>query len=405
MADPGKTVTQRIGCGVLALLIFVAFTFGLLGGGVAGIGFFLLTAQRTVVTSTTSQSAPTPTATLVLVSPSPTGSTPAPSASVSPQPVLLPLSDDEATVRAVNRVGPAVVTVISTYTVRSFGRITQAESRGSGVVISADGFIVTNNHVIEDATSLSVMLASGERREASLIGADLFTDLAVIRIDASGLQYAELGDSSQLVQGQRVIAIGSALGDFLNTVTVGVVSGLARSVDTDNDFKLEGLIQTDAAINQGNSGGPLIDTQGRVVGINTLIVGRSASGVVAEGLGFAMSANIVREVSEQLIATGRVARPYLGISYQAVTPRLASYYGLRVQTGILVTEVPAGSPAARAGLQPGDVILKIGDIDISDSQPYLNALIPHRPGETVKLTVDRDGQTLVLDATLGERQP
>lgn len=307
--------------------------------------------------------------------------------------------------RAVNRVGPAVVTVISTYNVRTFGRIVQAESRGSGVIISPDGYIVTNNHVVEDATSLSVILASGERREARLVGVDLFTDLAVIRVDAPDLPHAVLGDSSQLVPGQRVIAIGSALGDFLNTVTVGVVSGLARAVDTENDFKLEGLIQTDAAINQGNSGGPLIDTTGRVVGINTLIVGRSASGVVAEGLGFAMSANIVREVSEQLIASGRVARPYLGISYQAVTPRLASYYGLKVQTGILVTEVPADSPAARAGLQPGDVILKINNIEISDSQPYLNALIPHRPGQAVKITINRSGQELVLDATLGERQP
>jgi len=305
----------------------------------------------------------------------------------------------------VNKVGPAVVTVINTYLVRTFGRVVQAESRGSGVLISPDGYIVTNNHVVEDASALSVILASGERREATLIGADLFTDLAVIRIQETGLPYAELGDSAALVPGQRVIAIGSALGDFLNTVTVGVVSGLARSVDTENDFKLEGLIQTDAAINQGNSGGPLIDTQGRVVGINTLIVGRSSSGVVAEGLGFAMSSNIVRDISQQLIASGRVARPYLGISYQAVTPRLASYYGLRVQTGILVTEVPAGSPAARAGLKPGDVILKINDIEINDSHPYLNALIPHRPGDTVKLTVNRSGETLVLDATLGERQP
>jgi 2-alkenal reductase len=405
--------TQRLGCGLLALLMFIAFTFGVLGGGFAGVGLFLLfrmtslppTATIASPTATAIPALPTLAPALPTAAPAVPTALPEPTASATQPAPTMRVSDDAATIAAVNRVGPSVVTVISTYTVRSFGRTQQAESRGSGVVISPNGYIVTNNHVVEDATALRVILATGEQREAQLVGADLFTDLAVIKVGGSALPYAELGDSSALVPGQRVIAIGSALGDFLNTVTVGVVSGLARSVETDNNFKLEGLIQTDAAINQGNSGGPLVDTSGRVIGVNTLIVGRSSSGVVAEGLGFAMSSNTVREISEQLIAEGRVARPYLGISYQAVTPRLASYYGLSANTGILVTDVPSGSPAARAGLHVGDVILKINEIEINDSNPYLNALIPHRPGETVKLSVNRKGESLVLEATLGQREP
>jgi S1-C subfamily serine protease len=397
LAEPGTNRGQRLGCGVLALIVFVAFSFGLLGGGVAGVGLLLvfrpaLAAQATA-TPFVAVVLP-PTATSVPVYPTP-----------APSPVQSPSNEETAIIRAVSRVGPSVVTVVTTIQARrgGFGRITQAEARGSGVIISSEGHIVTNNHVVEGGTALAVILASGQRLDAKIVGTDVFSDLAVIQISAAGLPVAELGDSSTLVQGQSVIAIGSALGDFLNTVTAGVISGLGRSVDTDNNVKLEDLIQTDAAINEGNSGGPLIDTHGRVIGINTLIVGRGTSGVVAEGLGFAMSSNTVREVAAQLIATGLVARPYLGIGYQAVSPRLASYYGLSVSAGVLVTEVTARTPAAQAGLQVGDVILAINGTEISDSNPYLNVLMHHRPGDKVKISINRSSQSLTVEVTLGQQ--
>lgn len=381
---------QRVGCGVLALLVFVSFAFGLLGGGLAGVGLLFLYKPSLVVQPTLPPE-PTPTQTV----PTPVSS-----------PLVVPVSEEAAFIKAVDKVGPSVVTVITTLPARRgfFGSITQPEARGSGVIVSVDGRVITNNHVVEGAQSLSVILASGERLEGKLVGSDAFSDLAVIQISGSSFPFAQLGDSATLVPGQHVIAIGSALGDFRNTVTMGIVSGLGRSVDTDNDFKLEDLIQTDAAINQGNSGGPLIDINGRVVGINTLIVGRSSGGVVAEGLGFAMAINTVREVADQLMATGHVARPYLGIGYQSVTPQVASYYGLSVSSGILVTSVAARSPAAQGGLQVGDVVLQIGEQKISESNPYLNALMHHRPGDKVKIAINRSGQSLNLDVTLGQRQ-
>jgi len=250
--------------------------------------------------------------------------------------------------------------------------------------------------------SLSVILANGESRDATLVGADAFSDLAVIKISPEGLAIAPLGDSSRLVPGQMVIAIGSALGDFRNTVTVGVISGLGRTLEGD-EFNLEDLIQTDAAINQGNSGGPLVNIRGEVIGINTAIVRGSATGVVAEGLGFAIPSNTVREVVDQIIRTGRVARPYLGIGHQLVTPQVASYYGLAARSGILVMSVERNSPAERAGIQVGDVITHIDNVAINESTPFLNVLMRHRPGDRVKLTINRGGQTLILDVTLGER--
>lgn len=387
---------ERFGCGILALLVFIAFTFGFLGGGLAGAGVVVLTKALPGL-----QPAPTPTSV-----PAHTV-TPAPTALPAPAPGPTTVVDPDApVVQAVNVVGPAVVTVITTLPPRRgfFGRTARPESRGSGVIIDAAGHAITNNHVVEGAESLSVILANGERREAQLVGADQFTDLAVIRIAGSGFGVAELASTTVLAPGQRVIAIGSALGDFRNTVTVGVVSGIGRGVDMDEGYRLEDLIQTDAAINQGNSGGPLVDLSGRVVGINTLIVGRSSGGVVAEGLGFATAAKTVRSVADQIIATGQVARPFLGLGYQAVTPGLASYYGLSATSGILVTEVSPRSPAAQAGVQPGDVILQISGERVDETNPYLNVLMRHKPGDKITLAINRGGQVLSLDVTLGRRE-
>jgi 2-alkenal reductase len=331
---------------------------------------------------------------------------------VLPAPAAAPITgtvtlrEESVTIEVVARVSPAVVTVINTLPPqRSFGGQTvQPEARGSGVIIDAQGHIVTNNHVVEEAQDLSVILQDGTKLPAKLVGTDLFTDLAVIQVERSGLPIAALGDSDALRPGERVIAIGSALGDFRNTVTTGVVSALNRNLDTGAGYQLEGLIQTDAAINHGNSGGPLLNLQGQVIGINTAIIrGGATSTDVAEGLGFAIPSNTVRLVVPQLIEKGYVSRPYLGIAHRPITPQLASYYDLPVKWGELVTQVMDGTPAAQAGLKVGDIITAFDTQAIDEDHLFVNLLLRYKPGDTVTLAVNRDGQELKMSVTLIER--
>jgi 2-alkenal reductase len=215
-----------------------------------------------------------------------------------------------------------------------------------------------------------------------------------------------LGNSDTLKPGETVIAIGSPLGDFANTVTVGVVSATGRTIETEKGYQMEDLIQTDAAINHGNSGGPLVNLAGQVIGMNTLVV-RSAgfTGDQAEGLGFAVAANTVRAISEQLIQTGHVARPYLGIQWEPITPDVARQYGLSVQWGIYITDLGQGSPAAKAGLKRGDIITSLGGVALDETHPFINTLLQFQPGQQLQLSVNRNGQALDLNVTLGERPP
>jgi serine protease Do len=306
-------------------------------------------------------------------------------------------------VEAVQRVGPAVVTVTGTVPgqVGFFGRISDETVSGSGLFISDQGYILTNNHVIEGALNLQVILSDGEQYPASLVGTDEYSDIAILKTESPVPAVADLGNSDILLPGESVIAIGSPLGEFVNTVTVGVVSAIGRSIDTGSGYQIENLIQTDAAINQGNSGGPLVNLAGQVVGINTLIV-RGNSGTVAEGLGFAIPINTAQAVASQIIQYGHLARPYIGITYQSITPQIAGAYHLPVQWGIYITRVAVDSPASQAGLMMGDIITAINEIPIDKEHSYLNTLYAFQPGDTVSLTIYREDRITELQVTLGE---
>lgn len=311
---------------------------------------------------------------------------------------------ETAVTQAVQNVGPTVVTVVGTIPGQQtfFGYTGDSTSTGSGVFISSDGYILTNNHVIEGAQKLQVIFADGSQQEATLVGTDQYSDLAVLKVTGTVPAVAKLGNSDALNPGETVIAIGSPLGDFKNTVTVGVVSATGRSIDTGQGYTIDGLIQTDAAINQGNSGGPLVNLAGEVIAINTLIIRSSGTGTVAEGLGFAIPINTARVVSEQIIQNGHVSRPYVGISWQPITPRVAAIYRLPVQYGVYITDVAANSPASKAGLQVGDIITGIDSTTLDDTQAYINTLFQYSAGDTVTLSINRNGKQTQVKVTLGD---
>lgn len=313
-------------------------------------------------------------------------------------------TDVQTTITQVaQQVGPAVVTVVGTVPVQvTFFGYSNSEVSGSGVFVSDDGYVLTNYHVVEDTTELWVILADGSRREATLVGGDVYADIAVLKTEGKAPATAMLGNSDAIDRGETVIAIGSPLGDFTNSVTVGVVSATGRSIDTGRGYKILDLIQTDAAINEGNSGGPLVNLAGQVVGINTLVVRSSNSGAVAEGLGFAIPANTVQAVAQQIIETGRFSRPYLGISWQAISPYLARRYRLPVEWGVYITAVEPGSPADQADLQPGDIIVQIGETQLDETHSYINALFQYQPGDQVPLKLVRNGEAMEIQVTLGE---
>lgn len=307
---------------------------------------------------------------------------------------------------AVTHVGPAVVTVINylppTRTI--FGLIPGQTASGSGVIISNDGYIVTNNHVVEDTESLEIILADGTILPANLVGVDIYADLAVLKVKDEMPVVASWGNSDILKPGETVIAIGSPLGDFKNTVTVGVVSATERSIEVERNYQLEGLIQTDAAINQGNSGGPLVNLAGQVVGINTLIVrGNSLQGTVAEGLGFATPSNAARAIVTQIIEKGYFSRPYLGIRYGVITPSLAEQYDLPVENGIYLTDVIPDSPAHLAKLAQGDILVSLDGQMIDSDNPFINLLFEYEPGNVVTFRVVKDKEELDIQVTLAER--
>ena len=332
--------------------------------------------------------------------------TPLPIAAVPQQSQLLEVSNtqvDTAIVETVESVGPAVVTIEGTISGQTtfFGQAADQQVSGSGVIISSDGYVLTNNHVVEGTSGLVVILADGSEIPAEVISSDSFSDLAVIKVAGEMPAVAVLGNSDQIKPGETVVAIGSPLGTFKNSVTVGVISATGRMLDTGNGYQMEDLIQTDAAINQGNSGGPLVNLAGEVIGINVAIV-RSGGSAVAEGLGFAIPSNTARIIGENIIANGYFARPYLGIRWQTITPSIAARYDLPVEWGVYIMDVSKGSPAELGGLQNGDILTQIGERVINEETSFSNALFAYQAGEVVTIKVVRGNRELELPVTLGE---
>ena len=269
---------------------------------------------------------------------------------------------------------------------------------GSGFIISSDGYILTNNHMVEDAKKVKIELADGRKFDAKIIGTDPESDIAVVKIEAENLPYLELADSEDLEVGEWVLAIGNPLG-LSHTVTAGIVSAKGRSVGL-ADF--ESFIQTDAAINRGNSGGPLINLDGKVVGINTAIVG--ATGNI--GIGFAIPINIVKYAYNQLREGGSVERGYMGIQFEELTPGVAASLGLAKDTkGVTIVDVVEGSAAEEAGLQQYDVIVELDGQPVEGGNEFLNRVAMLKPGSKVNLVVIRDGKRKPVTIKLGKRPP
>jgi len=331
--------------------------------------------------------------------------TPAPASIPTASAVVVPAGSD-TTVDVVRELLPAVVTVVN----RAANG--QPQSSGSGFVIDAQqGYIATNNHVVENVrgtgtgTSFDVIFSDNRTVRATLVGRDPQTDIAVLNVSASGLVAAPLADSDKAPVGAHVIAIGSPLGEFQNTVTEGVVSAKGRRVQETANVFLEDMIQTDAAINPGNSGGPLIWVAAKqVVGMNTLVQVDPQTDIIAQGLGFAVSSNTIRDIANELITSGQVVRGFIGISYLPLTPRQAISLGLPATAGITIDSVVAGSPAAQAALRPGDIITKVNDQQIDQQHPLTSIMAKTRPGDRARLTVIRGGQTQVIEVTLGRQQ-
>lgn len=271
------------------------------------------------------------------------------------------------------------------------------QGAGSGVIVSADGYILTNNHVVQNAAEIEVTLDDGRELKAEVVGTDPESDLAVIKIDASDLPALTFADSDTIEVGDTVLAVGNPFG-LGQTVTSGMISALGRAT---MGLAYEDFIQTDAAINPGNSGGALVDTNGRLVGINTAILSRSGG---FQGIGFAIPSNLARNVMQQLATNGKVVRGYLGVFPSDLTPAMAKQFGLDAdQTGILIEEVSEDSPAEKGGMQHGDIITHINGRSYESTRAFRMAVADLKPGETAEITVIRDGDEKELEITLGNR--
>ena len=309
------------------------------------------------------------------------------------------IDESSAVINAVQAAMPAVVTIKSSQGAGS--------GVGSGFIYDSDGWIVTNKHVVDGATELTVVLNDSRELPAEVYGIDTLTDLAIVKVDATGLPTVAIGNSEDLEPGQLAIAIGNPLGTFENTVTTGVISGLGRQIQAGDatqttSERLNNLIQTDAAINPGNSGGPLLDSAGQVIGINTAVSQE------AQGIGFAIPIDVAKPIMELAVQGKPLERPWIGVYYQPITKQLAEDLGLGVDYGVLIdssaASLPAvfpGSPADEAGLQDGDVIVAVDGERVDADHDLATHILPHQPGDRITLSVVSGGTTREVPVTLG----
>jgi S1-C subfamily serine protease len=324
---------------------------------------------------------------------------------------LKPVTIDEssATIDVAAKVSPAVVQITASGSTGGDTGVIPETGVGSGVIYDSNGWILTNNHVVKGSDTLQVELKDGRTFSGTVYGIDTLTDLAIVKVNATDLPTATLGNSDALKVGQLVVSIGSPLGTYSNSVTSGIVSGKGRAITTNDGVTLQNLIQTDAAINPGNSGGPLLDADGAIVGINT------AYAPTSNGIGFAIPIDIARPIMVQAVAGEPLTRPYLGIQFVSIDRTLADTEKLPVLQGALVggldqqgnpvPGVKAGTPAAAAGFKDGDIIVSVNGKVIDPEHPLDATLSQFAPGMTIPVEILRDGQTVTLQVTLGTRPP
>jgi serine protease Do len=315
------------------------------------------------------------------------------------------VSKDEEDVSTVaSKVGPSVVSIITKGEAQTLRGAQTQEGAGSGIIISKDGYILTNKHVVSGSTQLSVITSDGTVHDnARVLGTDPLNDLAFIKLDGvTNMTPAVLGDSSSVRIGQKVVAIGNSLGEFQNTVTSGIISGTGRPISAQEGGSIENLtdlLQTDAAINPGNSGGPLVNLRGQVIGINTAVAQD------AQSIGFSIPINSAKGIIKNLQKTGQVERAYLGVNYITITPELAKQYKLPVKKGAYVVSdsdksIISGSPADKAGMKDKDIITKVGDIEVGEKGSVSSLVSEYTIGDKVPLTILRAGKQMTVTVTL-----
>ena len=303
--------------------------------------------------------------------------------------------DESAVLDVIESVSKSVVNVNTLQVFHDvFYRVVPVQGMGSGFIFDQEGYILTNSHVVQNAEKIGVTLVDGKVLEGRIAGTCRSHDVAIVKVKAGGLTAAELGDSDKLRVGQRCFAVGNPFGLAGGpTVTAGVISALNRTIHSERGA-FENLVQTDAAINPGNSGGPLVDAQGKVVAINTAII------PFAQGIGFAIPINSAKTCSNEILAHGKMVRPWLGVSGVTLTSEAARYYGLPMERGVLVAKVVPESPAERAGIVAGDVILGLAGFAVDDTEDLQNAVLRRKVGDRVEIVVVRDGRRRTAEAVL-----